>query len=72
MRIVIFLLFLVTSASAQQLPTEYTIKVTPDQLNIMVRAIEKEPYRDVAQLMEQLGLQIMKQRTPAVKPEDKK
>jgi len=52
-----------------QTPTEYSLKVTSTELELIGKALGTQPYNDVVPLMSKLRQQVMEQQKP--KPEDK-
>lgn len=67
--ILISFLFLSSAALAADpvQPSEYTIKLTAQELDIVGRGLGTQPYNDVAPLVQKLRAQVVEQQQP-VKP----
>jgi hypothetical protein len=60
-------LLLTTSAMAQQ-PAQYILTLTPEQLNLIGKALGKLPYEDAWQIIGVIQQQAVKQQQEAAKP----
>lgn len=54
-------------ARAQQ-PSEYNLKVTPIELDVLAKGLETQPYKDVVPLLQKLREQITSQQAKAPEP----
>ena len=72
-RFVIALVFLATPAMAQNTqPTEYNLKLSPAELDIVGKALGTQPFNDAAPLLNKLRQQVVDQSPkPEAKPEAK-
>lgn len=59
MRIFIALLMMTSAAFAQS--KEYVLKLSPEEVNLVGKLLEAQPYRDVAALVAKLRAQIVAQ-----------
>ncbi len=53
-------------------PAEYVLKITPQELDLIGKALGLMPYNDVASAMQKLRQQVIEQQTKKVEPEPKK
>lgn len=53
-------------------PTEYNLKITPQELDQVGKALGLMPYNDIAPLMQKLRAQVMEQQQPKKVEEPKK
>ena len=70
-----FVAALAVPTLAQQQITEYTLKITPAEVETVGKALGKMPFEDVAKLIQKLQTQIVEQQVPRredVKPEEPK
>ena len=49
------------SQSASSPPVEYTLKITPQELDLLGKALGNQPYNDVAPLLQKLRSQFVEQ-----------
>lgn len=54
------------SVEAQQAPTEFIIKLKPDDLNKVAKGLGRLPYEEVAELIQNLRQQVIEQQNKAV------
>jgi hypothetical protein len=57
-----------SAVQAQMVPAEYTLKVTPAELDILAKGLGSLPYNDVATFMAKLRTQVMEQQGAAPVP----
>lgn len=58
--------------AAQQQPTEYTLKITPQELELLAKALGSQPYNDVAVFMNKIRQQVIdQQNTKKIEPQSK-
>jgi hypothetical protein len=69
-KLLIILLLVSNSAVAQTIPSEYVLRVTPAELDVISDGLQTQPFGKVANLMNKLRAQILEQQQP--KHEDKK
>ena len=53
-----------SQAVAQVTPSEYTLKVTPDDINIISEALGNQPFNKVVNLVGKLRQQVIEQQMP--------
>lgn len=59
-----FVAALAVPTLAQQQITEYTLKITPAEVETVGKALGKLPFEDVAKLIQKLQTQIVEQQVP--------
>lgn len=64
--ILIAALMLPTITAAQTQPTEYVLKVTPQELDVISEGLQSQPFKLVVPIINKLREQVIKQQTPAV------
>lgn len=65
-------IMVVHPVQAQQLPTEFTLKVAPADIDKIGKGLSKLPFEDVADLMQSLRNQVIQQQQAANKPVEEK
>lgn len=68
-KLAIALLFVAAPAAAQQLPPQVTLRLSPQQLQVVVTALQARPYAEVAALLQELDTQIKAAMAPPEKPQ---
>lgn len=68
--LMIGLLLVPTMVQAQQLPSEYSLKLKAPQVDLIGKALSKLPFEEVADLMQSMRVQVIEQQQPK-KPVDK-
>lgn len=62
----------VAPVAAQQQPSEYVLKITPQELDAIGKALGTMSYNDVASLVQKLRQQVVEQQQPKNVEEPKK
>ena len=62
--LIVGLLWVTPAYAQQQQAIEYTLKVTPAEIDTIGKALGTQPFNDVAALIQKLRSQVVEQQTP--------
>lgn len=65
----ILVCLMVSPVQAQNVPSEYVIKLKPPALDLIGKGLGKLPFEEVAPLMGELRQQVLEQQQPPAKPQ---